>query len=295
MTSAGYLYAGLSQVKYEGEPLDFGEGVSLRPTFAHLMSPNIMAFKRAEKGQPHPGPWRPAHGGTGCDIEVELRVPTDRRMPGGLSAQDTAWWIAALLRLARWPYASVPVLSDQSFDDAAYGKVGPTLTPFEIEPRMMRAHTDAPPLAGDDFEWVRETWPRGANLLKANPKFADAVRVFDGATLHGRTSAALLAVWGALEQLFCPSAGELRYRVSSNIAAYLEEPGPKRLERFKEVMSLYNSRSAAAHRAIDPGQRPLLGSYVLMRNALVKMIGLNEVPTQEDFERLIFCPGGGDR
>ena len=101
-------------------------------------------------------------------------------------------------------------------------------------------------------------------------------------------------VWGALEQLFAPSKAELRYRVSSNIAAYLNPPGEKRLEAYREILDLYNHRSTAAHTAKDVDQSAFLSSYVLMRNALVRMVDEQHVPDQKELERAIFSPEPSD-
>jgi hypothetical protein len=103
-----------------------------------------------------------------------------------------------------------------------------------------------------------------------------------------RTSSSLLTVWGALEQIFAPSAGELRYRVAANLAAYLEPRGPKRLAAYKHVLQLYNERSTAAHTAAEGDWKALLSSWVILRNALMKMIREGHVPSQVDFEQILF-------
>jgi hypothetical protein len=92
-----------------------------------------------------------------------------------------------------------------------------------------------------------------------------------------------------LEQLFAPSVGELRHRVAANLAAYLEPRGPKRLATYKRVLKLYNERSAAAHTASEIDAQALVASWVLLRNALMKMILTDHVPSQADFEQILFA------
>ncbi|KSV67265.1 hypothetical protein N182_34095 [Sinorhizobium sp. GL2] len=99
----------------------------------------------------------------------------------------------------------------------------------------------------------------------------------------------MLTVWGALEQLFAPSAGELRHRVAANIAAYLEPRGPKRLATYKHVLKLYNARSTAAHTTKDLDVNVMLASWVILRNALIRMINEYKVPSQADFEHLLYA------
>ncbi|MEQ9606693.1 MAG: hypothetical protein RLN99_03395 [Kiloniellaceae bacterium] len=287
------LYAGLSHVTYDGEPFDLGHGIVLRPTYAHLFAANMMAFARATEGKPHPAPWRAARGGFSYDIEAELAVPTGRELPGGFSAEDAAWLIAALLRLAKYAYLMVPVVSDVSFDAAPTSKQEPLLRPFEIEPRILHAGDDeVSRINAEDLSWLKLVWPRTAELMRTCAPLNTALRAADACTVRGRPASALLIAWGALEELFAPSRAELRFRVSANIAVYLEPLGPKRLELFKTVADLYNARSKVAHTAQDAEVAALLQSFVILRNALVRIVNEGAVPTQVDLEKRLFCGGG---
>lgn len=284
------LYAGLSHVTYDGEPFDLGHGITLRAAYAHLFAANMMAFARAPKGKPHPAPWRAARGGFSYDIEIELAVPITDELPGGMSAEDVAWLIAALLRLAEYAYLMVPVLSDHPFDAAATSQQEPLLRPFEIEPRILKAgDDDLARLKAEDLEWVKSVWPRTAQMLRTHPPLNMALRAADACTVRGKPASALLTAWGALEELFAPSRAELRFRVSANIAAYLEPAGSKRLELFKLVANLYNARSKVAHSAQNAEIGALMQSFVILRNALIRMMDSGAVPTQADFEKLLFC------
>lgn len=287
------LYAGLSHVTFDGEPFDFGHGITLRRTYAHLFAANMMAFARATGGKPHPAPWRAARGGFSYDIEAELAVPTGRELPGGFSAEDAAWLIAALLRLAKYAYLMMPVVSDVSFNAAPTSKQEPLLRPFEIEPRILHARdNEVSRINTEDLSWVKLVWPRTAELMRRCPPLNMALRAADACTIQGRPASALLTAWGALEELFAPSRAELRFRVSANIAAYLEPVGPKRLELFKTIADLYNARSKAAHTAQDAEVAALLQSFVILRNALVRMVDQGAVPTQADLEKRLFCDDG---
>lgn len=284
------LYAGMCHVTYDGEAFDLGHGVTLRSTYAHLFAANMMAFGRAAVGKAHPAPWRAARGGFGYDVEIELAVPTEQKLPGGLSGEDVVWLIAALLRLAEYAYLMVPVISDVPFGDAATSEQEPLLRPFEIEPRILHAgDKDLARLKLSDLSWVKAVWPRTAALMQTCAPLNMALRAADACTVRGRRASALLTAWGALEELFAPSRAELRFRVSAHIAAYLEPIGPKRLELFKTVANLYNARSKAAHTAQDAEVAPLVQSFVILRNALVRMIDEGAIPSQSDFEALLFC------
>jgi hypothetical protein len=287
------IYAGLSHVTYDGEPFDLGHGIALKSAYAHLFAANMVAFARATEGKPHPAPWRAARGGFGYDVEIELAVPSGQKLPGGLSDKDTVWLIAALLRLAEYAYLMVPVISDVAFNAASASEQEPLLQPFETEPRIFRASDDKMPcLKAEDLSWVKSVWPRTAELMRTCPPLNTALRAADACTVRGRPASALLTAWGALEELFAPSRTELRFRVSAHIAAYLEPVGAKRLELFKSVADLYNARSKAAHTAQDAEVGTLVQIFVVLRNALVRMIDEGAVPTQPDLERRLFCGDG---
>lgn len=287
------IYAGLSHVTYDGEAFDLGYGITLKSAYAHLFAANMMAFARASEGKPHPAPWHPARGGFAHDIEIELAVPTGQTLPGGLSDKDTVWLIAALLRLAEYMYLTVPIISDVAFDAASRSEHEPSLQPFEIEPGIFRAGDGVvASLRTEDLLWVKSVWPRTAELMRTCPPFNLALRAADASTVQGRPASALLMVWGALEELFAPSRAELRFRVSAQIAAYLEPVGPKRLELFKTVMGLYNARSKAAHTAQEAEVTALVQSFMILRNALVRMVDEGAVPTQANLEHRLFCGDG---
>jgi hypothetical protein len=291
-TDQAFIYGGVTNVSMSEDQFDLGHGLRIVRTYAHLFSTNMMAFSPPGGLLGiHGGPWKAAKGGFAYDISIELCVPTNQPLPGALMAQDAIWLIAALLRVSKYPYLMVPVISTHSFGAVAQSTEEPNLEPFETVPRIMRAPEENPPvLDADSLGWLYDVWPNTAELIRKNEQFHTAFRAFDQSTLRGRTSSSLLMVWGALEQLFAPSTAELRYRVSSNIASYLNPPGEQRLKAYREILKLYSDRSTAAHTAKIIDQSALIQSFVLMRNSLVQMIDRNHVPTQTELEEMIFVP-----
>jgi hypothetical protein len=283
------LYAGISGCELNADSFELGEGVKLTKTYAHLMAPFIMAFAPPGPNGIHPAPWRAAQGGFGFDIHVELHIPANFSLSGGLDQEDTIWLIAALLRIIRFPFVTVPVLSDTSFTLIAESKREPHLRPLEITNRILVPRDEANrKLEDENLYWVRDHWIDSSRLMKKHDKFNTAFRAFDSATIKGKTSSSLLALWGGLEQLFSSSNAELRFRVSAMIASFLKPSGTERLELHKHIVKLYDARSAAAHTSNDIEQKHLIATYVLMRNALVKMLDTNHVPTRNELDALLF-------
>jgi len=97
-------------------------------------------------------------------------------------------------------------------------------------------------------------------------------------------------VWGALERLFSTNAAELKYRVCTNIAAFLEPPGNERYLMFKQLTKLYDDRSAAAHGSSMKSETAYIDSFHIASRAILRMIELGQVPTKENLEHELLSP-----
>ncbi|HZK96874.1 MAG TPA: hypothetical protein VFC67_21930 [Prolixibacteraceae bacterium] len=285
------LFGGLSKIEMTENEFDLGEGIFIRKTYAHLFAPFMMAFKPPGKYKHHEGPWKSAKGGISFDILVEIEMPLLKEFNDNFDSEEMIWIIASLIRLSCFPYLVVSAISDISFSKIPESEKEPTIFPFETKNRIFSPVENVKPfLSIDDLCWLKENWKRTVTLLKENSKFYLAFKAFDSASIQGKPSTSLINIWGAIEQLFSPNTGELKYRVSSNLAAFLQEHGDKRLEVFKELSHLYNDRSIVAHTAKEIDYSPVVSSYIHLRNALMKIIELGFVPSQDYLEELIFKP-----
>ncbi len=281
------IYGGLSGVEIEEDMYDFGEGIILRKSFAHMFSPFLMAFEPKGKGGFNEGPWRTAKGGMGFDINIELEVPEKSKS----DQEEIVWLIAALIRIGKAPYLTVPAISNKPFQSILKDEEEAIIYPFEVQSRIFSPQKEIKPILNkEDLDWVKEYWQSTLAMMKSNPKFNSAFKAFDSATVQGKISSLLLTIWGAIEQLFAPAPGELRFRVASYLSSYLENPGEERYQLYKKILKLYNERSTAAHTSKDIEHGPLVETYVFMRNALVKMLEERKVPSQTDLEKLLFLP-----
>jgi hypothetical protein len=282
-------YIGISGATLPQERFGLGHGLVLSRTYSHLMAPYIMAFAPAKPGAAHPGPWRAAGGGFGYDITIQLEVPHGQ-LPAGLTAAKAGWWIIALLRIAHAPYVFAPVTIDMPFDEAAASVIEPKITPLEVKQRWTRKSDErAEVLELSWLAWLAVNWVEIIEMMVAHPKALAAFEALDSCRAQQRASVKMLTIWGAIEQLFAPSAGELRFRVAANLASYLEPRGSKRQRTFKKILKLYNERSAAAHTTTEIEMAHALQSWVLLRNALMRIINDRKVPSQEDLEYLLLA------
>lgn len=286
------LFVGISGVGCEVDSFDLGRGVSLRTTYAHLMAPFMMAFARPEKpGKHHPTPWAAVSGGLAFDITVELRIPSDLSAPCDITT--AAWWIVALLRLRTGPRLRASVLSNYPFTKDVACSKNLHIQPHEVAPYQLMLDPEAKAqISVGDLEWTRDNWPSSLSLLEHSPKFGVLIESLDQAAFNHRLQLALLMLWTGLEEVFSPGQGELRYRISSLIASYLEPPGQSRLTRQKAVAKLYDSRSAAAHGRGNATIEPLWETYYLAREAVLKMIEEKHAPSTTELEQRMFGADG---
>jgi len=281
------LYAGLSGISLVPTTFDLGHGIQISQTYAHFMAPFLMAFKPPSPGKPHPAPWKSAKGGLAIDIAAELFLPLSYR-PEDLDRLNTIWWIVALLRLKIGASVFVPVVSSERFSSIPSISEEPELLPIEIHlNRLVPYGGSGPQLRADDLEWLKSHWEPGSQLLK-NEDFSTAFISVDSCLWNSNPALALVMIWGALERLFSTSHQELSFRVSANIATFLEAPGRGRFTCFKRVKSLYDSRSRAAHGANLEAAEPFVETYALARRALLKMIENRHVPTKNELEAALF-------
>jgi hypothetical protein len=224
------LFAGIASVEIDVDQFDLGYGVTLKRTYAHFMAPFLMAFFPAEEGKANPTPWSAVKGGLGFDIHIELYVPASFTIPDFFDRLNTVWWITSLIRLRGASAAHAPVIADRSFPEIPQNWADTTILPVEALPRCLFTHPTIQRLSSIDLEWLKSIWVEGGKLMGESSQLNDAFQAFDAAGALPNHSVALLAVWGALEHLFSPARQELRFRVSANIAAFLEPAGQARLE-----------------------------------------------------------------
>lgn len=281
------LWAGLSYVTLSTERFDLGEGVTISQTYAHFTAPFLMAFTPAAPGHHHPAPWKAAKGGLSFDITAEIFLPATFRLEQ-IDRLNSIWWIVALLRLKATSTVFVPIISSERLSTIAAIENEPELWPMEINThRLIPERSPTGRIGLAELEWIKANW-RAASVLLANEDFNFAFGAIDQSIWGSNASLALIAVWGALERLFSASHQELSFRVSANIAAYLESPGRERLKCFKQVKSLYDRRSRAAHGDGETEISSFQETFAIAKRALLKMIETRHVPEKKDLEARLF-------
>lgn len=282
------IYAGVAGITLKAQEINLGHGVLLRQTYAHFMAPYLMAFSPAKPGAPHPAPWSAVSGGgLAIDIYAELYIPDSFSPSKFFDRLNTVWWIASLLRLRNYSRVHVPVIAPQAFSSIPGNWKDAKILPIEVQPRVYgeNALTE---LSDSDADWLANIWFNGAAIMNSNAEFNDAYQAVDSVSQTYKPSLALITLWGALEHLFSPATQELRFRVSANIAAYLAPMGAERLKLQKKLLKLYDSRSQAAHGAVNDCEDELAETSSIARAVILKIIESGAVPTKDKLDAILF-------
>lgn len=281
-----YVYLGLSNARLKDELFDLGHGVTLSRTYAHLSGPFILAFKEAESGKAHPGPWKAARGGLGFDITAQLRVP---KLVLGSDHPKTATGLLFLLRLWIDPEILAPAISTHAFAELLNTPDNlAQIVPYEIQRRHFALSIQNGEISDASVAWVRDNWPTVLRLSEESKEFKLAADSLMLGQFIPNTGLMFVSLWGALEALFSPSTTELQFRVSALIASFLEERGEERLKLQKDIARLYDKRSAAAHGKPSHQMEDLLSTFELLRRVLIRMINMGKVPSREELEKYLF-------
>ena len=283
----GDLHVGIAGLPMNVAAYDLGEGITISQTYAHLMAHFMMAFEPPPTpNATHPAPWKPTTNNASymADISADLLIP------GRLSNRiETAKTILFLIRLRVNPAAIIAVLANNSFSEL---RTLPdhfcTIIPFEVIPRYFPLESEENIASPFKLLWVRNNWQHTHKMITDSPEFSLAVAALTAGQFVFNHSLILLSLWGALEALFSPSTTELKFRVSSLIAAYLEEPGEQRLALQKQVSKLYDRRSSAAHGKPDHHADDVLETFNLLRRVLAAIVDLKHVPTKDELEKRLF-------
>lgn len=285
------LYLGMSGFKTSESILSFGEGIELRPTYAHIVTEHILAYEEPQRpGGFYPKTWHATSNDFGVNILAELFIPIEYKH-GKLTPEEVGKIIASLCKLYISPQIDLRIISDKpisSFKEVqtkggelAALLLGSTPKAFDF---TLKSDEDE----NLRIEWVKDNWVKAANLLSLSNEFKLAFDTINNVQYIHNSAMALVSIWGALEAIFSPHKAELVFRVSSHLAAFLEPRGPKRLELQKEIVKLYGLRSAAAHGSPKHQVGDVVRTLSLLRRAIIQMIHNEKVPDREMLESLLF-------
>jgi hypothetical protein len=280
-----YHFYLLSGVQLDFDSFDLGHGVSLSRTYVHLMGHPILAFAPAKEGEPSPAPWRTvvaSDQAAAVDLLAELAVPQSDEPSDPTLHIDWASWIALLLRFLTESVVTITLVSPVDSEGLRNGKAEAMLS--ERIPAVSARSSVTVGMAS----WLKGNWYSSFDL-----NYNEAVLYAVASLYHSHRSSkglGMVSVWAGLERIFSTKEAELKYRVCTNIAAFLEPPGEFRYLLFKQLSKLYDDRSRAAHGSPMKNPNAYEESVSVASRALLRIIEINSVPDKDELERELLAP-----
>lgn len=289
------LYGAIANAEAREYEIDLGDGLLLRRCSGFIWSQSLFAFSPPPgPGLPHPAPWVAVKGNNpGFDIALEIIVPQNVRISGTLDRLNLVWFIPHLLRLRQKIPLFVPAVSNSTFSEPSSSGINAEIVMAErLYRRWWAEHPEGAMLTDQTLGWVQQNWKPALQLWSISV-FRNLMEAFDVLALVAKPSQGLVLLFGALESLFLAGMekGELTFRLSAYVAAYLEPPGQKRIDLQEKVKRLYAARSRAAHGTKGDPLSDLRSTEDLFRRILVKIIEEKAIPTDERLKFSLF----GDR
>jgi hypothetical protein len=276
---------GVAGLELAADSYDLGGGVRLFKSYAHLAIRPRISFTPSSGRRVHPGPWKPLKtwlfgGPAGSTITVLASIFVPSRK-GSSPWENGGFWIVFLLGLQMNSNLAVAYFYDESSDSSSDGERDIRMLLEEFLPHTHSVISHA------QIQWVRDNWLASLKMIE-NPAFAFAAQVLLRDHMLQNQELQIVSVWSALERIFSSKAPELRFRVSANIASYLEPNSPARRSLVRSTLKLYDERSAAAHGSPLRSSSAYMDSVGLLRRTLIKMIEQRHVPTSDELEKHLF-------
>ncbi|MGB6688280.1 MAG: hypothetical protein WBE76_10595 [Terracidiphilus sp.] len=282
---AAYHYYLLSGIELDFDSFDLGYGVSLSRTFVHLMGHPVLAFLPAKEGKPSPAPWRQVVANSeavAVDLLAELAIPESSDASDPTLHIDWASWITLLLRFLTRNAVTITLVSPVDTRGLRDGTAKATLS------ERIPAVSERSNISAATADWLKQNWYRSFGL-----SYNDAVLYAVSSLYHShrsRSELGMVSVWAGLERIFSTKDAELKYRVCTNLASFLEPPGESRYLLFKHLSRLYDDRSKAAHGSPMKNPSAYEESATIASRALLRIVEINSVPNKDDFERELLAP-----
>ena len=239
------------------DELEFTDGMSIAPfdSIKHFIAPfslqsvvwDIDRFtRRGPLGAVRkPFQWEPVIVGLGD--ELKGNSPFDKEFPNNANA------VVDLLAIAH----AAPVMNMMCFEGcvdpqawALLGEPGMGGSAYAPQGFPINADLGDTPLSMENFSEAKDIFCRLKDSNNDQTRYESVVSRLARALLRGGKLAAkdkVLDVAIALELMYELDSQELRYKLATRAACFLEKESQKRVETFSKVTKFYDARSSVVH------------------------------------------------
>lgn len=200
-----------------------------------------------------------------------------------------AWWVVSALRARSRVDVLIPIVADCSWSAIAAAPAGSCRAQLLEDVPRARRLSPVSTLDERDVKWVADYLLPFVRLLEV-ARFRLAIDCLTTHTHEASIRMTAASLWVGIEALF-DIAAELRFRLASLSASFLEAPGLARIARYRAVKRLYDMRSKVVHGAAVSEAEIVQHSELardLLSALVCKMTELGRVPTGDDWDQFLF-------
>lgn len=223
-------------------------------------------------------------------LRHELVIDAARFEDGAERIFTTASAILAGLRIRTGAEVICPAVCERSWANLRTNPPNQCRA-FHVERGLSHQTTTEPRLVlTEDIDWVRNNMGTVIELVKVE-RFETAVEALCTYMLAANDRMKAAQLWAGVEALFGRRVGEVGYRLRILTAVLIEERGMDRRKFSRRVKKMYDTRSDVIHGGkVKPAELASHLSEVrdLLARLLQRIIIRGSVPTDEEFEELLF-------
>jgi len=221
-------------------------------------------------------------------ISYELAISSDLEHEAN-ELFTYAWWIVSALRVRTSSDFLVPVAASCSWSVIAAAPDQTVDVHFVEDVPKAHRFNDNIKITNDDIAWVADNISIFSKLLEFN-QFRLAI---DALTTHSHQASlrmVLASIWAGVEALF-EIQSELKFRLATYIASFLEPRGMSRYELFSSVKRQYDFRSKAVHGSQISDEelyKNIRSMRIMLSRIICRIMEHGEVPTVKYLDSIVF-------
>ena len=278
------LFAALSRATLEGQEFELLPGLCLRPAYAHVFAPPMVAVAPpARPRSHHPGPWYPLLNDYAAETaQVQVSLAAGAR-PLKMPRLATLKLVAAAIRLVSSQPVCLPLLANVPLEEARQPSGPVHVWRFEQPLAISGQPID---LTRSFNESLARFLP-DLTAMRSDPDLERAFILADGLWWLPTPEAQLITIWTVIELLMRPGRRDTTKNLARAIRAYVGRDQASGDRLYQDVSRLYHARGSSAHAGLEATMHDVRESYMMLREILLRaFLARQRPPRPEDITPL---------
>lgn len=278
------LFAALSRATLEGPECELLPGLRLRPTYAHVFAPSMLAVASPSRpSSPHPSPWyalQNDHAAETAQIQVSLAAGA---RPLDMPRFAILKLVAAAIRLVSSQPVCLPILANVPFEEARQPSGPVHVWRFE----QPLAISGQPITLTPSFNEALARFLSDLTAIRSDPDLERAFILADGLWWLPTPEAQLITIWTVIEMLMRPGRRETTKSLARAVRAYVGRDRASGDRLYQDVARLYLARGSSVHAGLGATMHDVRESYMILREILLRaFLARQRPPRPEDITPL---------